>query len=84
MAIPLTGLPAQDLCDPLDLLDLHQALEKLEILDPRAVEVIEMRVFGGLTMEEIASVIGMSRRTIQKDWRFAIMWLRQELSDSLT
>jgi RNA polymerase sigma-70 factor, ECF subfamily len=78
-AITLTDLPIPEFRDPLELLALHDALEKLALLDPRAVKIVEMRIFGGLTMEEIASVMAISRRTIQKDWRFALMWLRQEL-----
>ncbi len=79
-AVTLSNLADPGFEDGLDLLDLNDALEKLAERDPRAVEVIELRVFGGMTMAEIATIVGVSRRTVQNDWRFALLWLRQEFA----
>ena len=57
------------------------ALTKLAELDPRQVEIIEMRFFGGLTVEEVAEVLGVSKRTVESDWTMARAWLRRELSE---
>ncbi len=63
-----------------DVLDLNEALERFADLDPRAALIVEWRIFGGLTMDEIAGQLGITRRTAQKDWRIAILWLRRELA----
>ncbi len=73
----LTSLPPQ-----VDVLDLDDALTKYAALDHRGAKVVEMRTFGGLTMEEIAEALGVTRRTVQTDWRVATMWLRREFSSS--
>lgn len=62
-----------------DLFDLHEALEKLGELDPRLSRMIELRFFGGLTLDEAAVVLGVSRRKVAKDWAFARLWLAAEL-----
>ena len=64
----------------LDMLALHDALERLAALDPRQAEVVELRFFGGLTVEETAAVLGVSPRTVNDDWRAARAWLRRELA----
>jgi len=79
-AITLSGTEVADMRDEIGVLELHDALEMLARLDERAAEIVELRAFGGLTMEEIAAVVGVSRRTVQKDWRFAILWLRREFT----
>jgi len=63
----------------LDVLALHDALEKLAGLDERTARVVELRTFGGLTVAEIADVLRVSKRTVDGDWRFAKRWLRQQL-----
>lgn len=63
------------------ILDLDEAMRRLADLDERTARVVEMRVFGGLTAEEVALVLGVSRRTVQNDWKFARMWLGRELSE---
>ena len=63
-----------------DVLALDAALEKLERLDPRQKQVVEMRYFGGMTEEEIGEVLGVSSRTIKREWRMARAWLFGELS----
>jgi len=59
---------------------IHRALEQLAALHPRQAEVVSLRVFGGLAMDQIASVVGASKRTIEADWTVARAWLRRELS----
>ncbi len=58
---------------------LNQVLERLAALDPRAARLVELRYFGGLTEDEVAEVLGVSLRTVQKDWRRARAWLSHEL-----
>jgi RNA polymerase sigma factor (TIGR02999 family) len=63
-----------------DVLALHEALERLAALNKRHAKIVELRFFGGLTVEEVAEVMGLSRATIENEWRFARTWLRRELS----
>jgi RNA polymerase sigma factor (TIGR02999 family) len=63
----------------LDALAVHEAIEKLEKLDPRQARLIELRFFSGLSMEEIAEVLGVSKRTAEADWTHARAWLKREL-----
>lgn len=62
-----------------DLLRLNDALELLAKIDERKSRVVEMRFFGGLSMEEIASVLNISPETAARDWRLAKAWLRREI-----
>lgn len=62
-----------------DLIALDDALEALEALDARKVQVVEMRFFGGLTVEETAEALGVSRDTVIRDWQFSKDWLRREV-----
>jgi RNA polymerase sigma factor (TIGR02999 family) len=54
-----------------DIIALDEALNKLAILEPRQSQIVELRFFGGLTEEEIAGVIGVSRTTVKREWRIA-------------
>lgn len=63
-----------------DVVALNDSLEKLEQLDARQARVVELRFFGGLKTEEIASVLEVSPRTVKNDWRLAKLWLLRELS----
>ena len=65
--------------DGLAMLDLNLALEKLAAFDARGARVAELRLFGGLTAEETAEVVGMSERTVRSDWTAARLWLAREL-----
>jgi len=65
--------------DMAELLALNAALEKLAALDPREARVVELRFFGGLSVEEAADELGVSRRTVEGDWTHARTWLRREL-----
>jgi RNA polymerase sigma factor (TIGR02999 family) len=64
----------------LDLVALDRALESLAALDARKVQVVELKFFAGLTVEEIAEVLGVSPDTVARDWRMARTWLLRELS----
>ncbi len=59
---------------------LDQALERLAALDPRQSQIVELRHFGGLTVEETAEVLHISPKTVKRDWSLARAWLRRELS----
>jgi len=63
-----------------DLVSLDDALRELAILDPRKSRVVELRFFGGLSVEESAEVLKVSVETVMRDWKFAKTWLRRELS----
>ena len=63
----------------LDLVALDRALEALAAVDARKSEVIELRFFGGLSVEETADVLHVSTDTVKRDWRLAKLWLLREL-----
>jgi len=65
-----------------ELVALDDALNRLKGIDPRKARVVEMRYFGGLTVEETAEVLKVSPDTVMRDWRLARSWLRRELSGS--
>lgn len=58
---------------------LDQALDRLAALDPRQARVVELRYFGGMTVEEVAKVLGVSPKTVKRDWSVARAWLRREM-----
>ncbi|HWT01223.1 MAG TPA: sigma-70 family RNA polymerase sigma factor [Pyrinomonadaceae bacterium] len=62
-----------------NLLNLHLALERLEELSPSQSKLVELRFFGGLTVEETAEVLSVSRATVEREWKMARAWLRCEL-----
>ncbi len=63
-----------------DLLDVHRALEELADIAPRQAQLVELRFFGGLSLDEAASVVQIAPRTADKDWVLARAWLRRRLS----
>jgi len=65
--------------DLLEIMAIHEALERLEELDPRRASVVEAKVFGGLTNDEVAEVLGVSSTTVESDWRTGRAWLAKEL-----
>jgi RNA polymerase sigma factor (TIGR02999 family) len=65
-----------------DLLEVDEALRKLEKLDPRAAQIVELRFFGGLKETEVADVLGISLATLHRDWKLARAWLISELMPS--
>lgn len=64
---------------PVDLLVLDEVLARLATLDARQARIVELRVFGGLTVPEVAHALAVSVRTVEKDWRQARAWMRLEL-----
>jgi RNA polymerase sigma factor (TIGR02999 family) len=63
-----------------DLLDLDEALNKLEKLDPQQGKIVELRFFSGLSIEETATVLGISPATVKREWAAARAWLYREVS----
>ena len=74
VAEPEAGAPG------IDILALQDALERLAVFDPRKERIVELRYFGGLTIEEAAEVLGLSEATVVREWTIAKAWLRAELS----
>ena len=75
--------PAAPSVDAVDALALDQALRELEQLDPDHGRIVELRFFGGLTVEETASVLGVSPATVKREWAIAKAWLYRALSGSV-
>jgi RNA polymerase sigma-70 factor (ECF subfamily) len=63
----------------IDLMALHDAMETLSALDAQQAQIVELRFFGGLTVEEVAHVLGVSKRKVEGDWTHAKAWLRNAL-----
>lgn len=63
-----------------DLVDLHDTLDRLAAMNPRQSRIVELRFFGGLTNEEVAEVMGLARSTVAEEWAFARAWLSRQLS----
>jgi len=80
--IPLDGMEiaGPGIKSPEDLISLDDALSKLEGIDPRQCRIVELRFFGGLTEEEISHLLGISVRTIKRDWSVARAWLHAEIT----
>ena len=64
----------------IEVLGLHDALERLAEIDDRKARVVELRFFGGLSVEETAGFLAISAETVQRDWKMAKVWLLRELS----
>jgi RNA polymerase sigma factor (TIGR02999 family) len=64
-----------------DLLRLNEALDRLAGKDPRLALLVELRFFAGLDVDETAKALGVSERTVKRDWRMAKAWLNRELTD---
>ncbi|MEO8258349.1 MAG: ECF-type sigma factor [Acidobacteriota bacterium] len=77
--VPLTNEPPAPARGADEILYVHQALDRITLLDPRLTQVVEMRYFGGLTEEEIASALGVTARTVRRDWEKARLLLREAL-----
>jgi RNA polymerase sigma factor (TIGR02999 family) len=63
-----------------DIMSLDTAMKRLEQLDERQARIVELRVFGGLTVDEAAAVLDLSPSTVKREWSIARLWLRHELS----
>ena len=79
VTVPLTGIdPPTDPRTP-DVLALDEALDKLARIDARQSQLVELRFFGGLTVEEAAAILGIAPITVKRDWALARAWLYREL-----
>lgn len=76
--LPMVGEPRDDLPD------LDRALRKLEAELPRKADIVFLRYFAGLTIEQVAEVLGVTPRTVNRDWLFAKAWLQRELMRDAT
>jgi len=76
IAIPGAGSRQPGL---VDVLVLDQCLNRLQAFDPRKARIVELRSFGGLTLEEVADALDLSLATVKRDWSVARLWLRREL-----
>ena len=76
-AISVADLAANE--DPEEILALEEAIQRLEEIDPRQCRVVELRHFAGLSVEETAEALDVSRATVKRDWRVAKLWLCREL-----
>lgn len=63
-----------------DLVALDEALSNLAAIDPRKAKIVELKYFGGMTIEEAAEVLGVSTPTVERDWHTAKIWLHREIS----
>ena len=79
--VPLNDAVAAPPASADDLLALDEALTRLATEDPEAAQVVQLRYFAGLSVEEAAESLGMSRATAYRHWTFARAWLLQELAD---
>jgi len=75
----LDDLP-QPSVDDVDLVVLDDALSRLTALDARQGQIVELRFFGGLSVEETAAVVGVSERTVKREWQLSRAWLRREIA----
>lgn len=83
LRVTLTSHVPAPTSDPVDILTLDDALQRLENLDARQAQVVELCYFGGLTYPEIAEMLQISEATVDRDLRHARAWLRHELAGSL-
>ena len=63
-----------------DLVALDEALTKLALIDPRKAQIVELKYFGGMTIEEAAEVVEVSTPTVEREWHMAKIWLHREVS----
>ena len=79
LRVTLGAISAGNGADAIDAYDLDRALARLESLDARKAEVTRLHTLWGMTMDEIADLLGISEPTVRRDWRFARNWLAEEL-----
>jgi RNA polymerase sigma factor (TIGR02999 family) len=82
--LPIDGLDVVAPGISVDVIALESALADLAALDPRPAQVVEMRFFGGFSVEETAETLGVSTRTVINDWNTARVWLYERLSTERT
>ncbi|MDP1663474.1 MAG: ECF-type sigma factor [Phycisphaerales bacterium] len=77
--VPLDVLAAAQQSEPGELLALSDQILRLESVDPRAAEVVRLRFYAGLSVEQAALVLGLSERTVKRDWELARAWLQTQM-----
>jgi len=77
--ISIAGLRSRNEERSTNLLALHEALEHLAVLDPRQASLVELKFFGGLSVDETAELLGISPATVKREWSHARAWLREQL-----
>jgi RNA polymerase sigma factor (TIGR02999 family) len=77
--VPLEGVIAMSKEQPADLLSLDESLTRLAKIDPRQAQIVELRVFAGLSVEDSAALLGISPATVKRDWSMARAWLVLEI-----
>jgi RNA polymerase sigma factor (TIGR02999 family) len=80
--VPLTSIATPSDHSPADVVSLDEALDDLARLDPRQYRVVELRFFGGLTVEEVSTLLAVSVSTVEADWRMARAWLKTKLRET--
>ena len=75
VSVNVEDMPAPEARSNIDVLALDQALRSLSELDARQAQVVELRYFGGLTLDEIATMLGISERTVKREWQRARLFL---------
>jgi len=80
LKLELKDVMATQKVQDIDLIALDHALSQLARLDPQQSRIVEMRFFGGLSIEDTAEVIGISRTTVKREWATARAWLLREMS----
>jgi len=78
--VPIDTIDVAAASPDADVLAVDMALDRLALEDPRKARVVELRFFGGLSVDETATVLGVSVRTVHTDWAFARAWLYRTLS----
>jgi RNA polymerase sigma factor (TIGR02999 family) len=78
--VELTGVDPSSSLPAVDVLALHEALDRLAAIDATSERIVEMRYFGGLTVEETAEALSISPATVKRDWSAARAWLLREIS----
>ena len=71
--------PAGDAKPAIEFIAVHEALERLAAIDPQKAQIVELRFFGGLSIEETAEVLDVGHATVERDWKMARAWLGREL-----
>lgn len=77
--LPLDEAVAVAGATDVDLLAIDEALDRLAVIDPQQARVVELRFFSGLSVEETAAALGVSPKTVKRDWSVARAWLRREI-----
>jgi RNA polymerase sigma factor (TIGR02999 family) len=80
--LSLEDAPDLPVAIDLDVLALDDAMQRLALMDPQQAEIVELRFFGGLSVEESAEVLGISPATIKRDWSSARAWLYREMTEA--